>query len=84
MASKVKRYFWNILISFDQFVNTIFGGDPDETISSRLGKWHRAGKDSTGLRHVVYQIANAVVELFQKDHFKKSIEEDEGKDETLE
>ena len=24
-----------------------------------------------------------VVEIFEKDHFKKSIEEDEGKDETI-
>jgi hypothetical protein len=80
----MKKYFWNLLIAFDQFVNTVCGGDPDETISSRLGKWHRAGKDSSGVRHVVYKVANVVVELFQKDHFKKSIEEDEGKNDTIE
>jgi hypothetical protein len=32
----LKRYIFNILISFDQFINTIFGGDPDMTISARL------------------------------------------------
>ena len=32
------KYFLNILISLDQMGNTLLGGDPDETISSRLGK----------------------------------------------
>ncbi len=32
------KWILNILISVDQLVNTVFGGDPDETISSRLGK----------------------------------------------
>lgn len=31
-------YFRNILISIDQLINTIFGGSPDETISSRVGR----------------------------------------------
>lgn len=39
----MKRYIWNLLISIDQLVNTITGGDPDETISSRCGKKARQG-----------------------------------------
>lgn len=77
------KYFWNILISIDQFMNTLFGGDPDETISSRIGKWQRAGKHVTGWKHIVFRITNPVCELFEKNHFKKSIEEDEGNDEVL-
>ncbi len=80
---KIKRYFWNILISFDQFVNTVFGGDPDETISSRLGKWARDGRNNYGFRKYLWQICNWVVEHFEKDHFAKSIEEDEGDDSVL-
>lgn len=76
--SKISRYFWNILISIDQFVNTLCGGDPDETISSRLGKWALDGENKRGIRKVVYQIVNAIVELFQKNHFQKSIETDRG------
>ena len=34
----MRKWIWNCLISLDQHVNTIFGGYPDETISSRLGK----------------------------------------------
>lgn len=78
MVLNIKKYIINLLISFDQFVNTLTGGDPDETISSRMGKWARDGKNNNGLKKPIYKIANFVVELFEKDHFKKSIEEDEG------
>lgn len=74
----IKKYIFNILISFDQFVNTLAGGYPDETISSRMGKWARNGENDHGLKKPIYKIANFIVELFEKDHFKKSIEEDEG------
>jgi len=81
--NKLKQYFWNILISFDQFVNTICGGDPDETISSRMGKWARNGENNKGLKKPLYMIAHFVVELFEKNHFSKSIEDDEGKNEII-
>lgn len=32
------KYIWNLLIAIDQLFNTILGGDPDETMSSRMGK----------------------------------------------
>ena len=34
----------NFLIGFDQWANTWFGGDPQETISSRAGKAQRKGR----------------------------------------
>jgi hypothetical protein len=80
----VSRYFWNILVALDQFINTLFGGDPDETVSSRLGKWHRSGRDKKRIRRLVFIVANSIVELFQKDHFNKSIEEDEGSKKVIE
>jgi len=36
--NKVKQYFMNWMILLDLAGNTLFGGDPQETISSRLGK----------------------------------------------
>ena len=69
-GSKIGRYFWNILISIDQLVNTLFGGDPDETISSRLGKWERANKNSKGIKKWVYNLTNPIVEFFEKDHIR--------------
>lgn len=37
----IKKYAYNVLISIDQLVNTLAGGDPDETISSRVGKHYK-------------------------------------------
>jgi hypothetical protein len=79
----LNQYFWNILIAIDQFINTICGGDPDETISSRLGKWHQEGISKKSFRLIIYKVINVIVELFQRDHFKKSIEEDEGSNKII-
>lgn len=38
------RYLFNILLGIDQFANVILLGDPDETISGRLGRAHLSGK----------------------------------------
>ena len=64
----MKRYFINILISIDQFFNALLGGCPDETISSRIGK--KDGKISVWMCRIL--------NMFEKDHCKKSIEPDEG------
>ena len=40
----MKAYFKNVLIGFDQFANTVFGGHPDETISARSGRAAGEGK----------------------------------------
>ena len=34
----------NIFIAFDQLLNTIFSGYPDETLCSRAYRWERSGK----------------------------------------
>jgi len=66
----IRRYFWNVVVSLDQLVNTLFGGDPDETISSRLGKrnWWLG-------RFICW-----VLDKFDKNHCEKVLEHDEGKD----
>ena len=83
MITRLKKYFWNNLIAFDQSINTLFAGDPDETISSRMGKWARDGHNNKGLRKYLWKLVNFVVEIFEKDHFKKSIEDDEGNDKVI-
>jgi hypothetical protein len=69
----IKRYIWNVLIWIDQGVNcVIFLGDPDETISSRAGKYaaNRRG-------WIPCQLCK-FLNLFEKDHCVRSIETDEG------
>ncbi|TFE30846.1 hypothetical protein [Cohnella luojiensis] len=68
----MKQYVWNLLISIDQLANTLLGGSPDETISSRMGKRAIKG-DRLG------RLICRFLDLFDKGHCKKSIEEDEGR-----
>lgn len=68
----VSKYFWNILIALDQLCNTILGGDPDETMSSRMGKNIREGKCK--LCKVTCYFLNKI----DPNHCEKSIEVDEG------
>lgn len=69
----MKFYVWNLLISIDQFFNTLLlGGDPDETISSNMGKRARNG-EKIGI------IVCRFLDRFESDHCEKSIELDEGR-----
>lgn len=72
----MKKYIFNILISIDQLVNAIFLGDPDETISSRLGKW----LDMDGWRSHAAKCLCYFLHLLDPDHCQKSVEQDEGND----
>lgn len=66
----IKRYITNVLIGIDQLANSILGGDPDETISSRMGK----ALKRCGLCRFVCRLIHPI----DKNHCKKSIERDEG------
>ena len=63
---KIKTYLLNILISFDQFVNVLFLGQPDETISSRAWRC----KDANSFWKVIHSLINKLC-FFQKDHCQK-------------
>jgi hypothetical protein len=66
-----KQWFWNMLVAVDQFFNTLLGGDPDETISSRAGKAKAKG-------HRWGCILCALLDKLQKNHCDMNIESDEG------
>jgi len=76
----IGKWLLNILISIDQLGNTITGGDPDETISSRLGKM----KVKHGGRIPWYRPLSKVVDWgldkIDPNHSIDAIETDEGKD----
>jgi hypothetical protein len=76
----IRQYVRNTLVAFDQLVNALLLGDPDETISSRLGKWARNHEHKRGLRKPIWIVVNFVCERFETNHFEKSIEVDEGND----
>lgn len=63
---KLGRYLLNWLIVLDVALNTLLGGDPHETLSSRAGK---ALKKEQRWACVLCRFLN----LFQQDHCVKSI-----------
>ena len=69
----VKAYFWRILISIDQLVNTILGGNEDETLSSRMGKLIEQDRCP-----FCYWICTHILHRIDQNHCQKSIERDEN------
>jgi len=70
----VKRYFWNVLLGLDQFLSVLTGGDPDETVSSRVGKAATAGS------RIGMALEWCLDGVFGTGHCRESIEADEGKE----
>ena len=77
------KWFWNILIALDQFGNALGGGDPDETISSRLGKLKEKHGGKIPWRRPFSKLIDWGLERIDKGHSIDAIEEDEGKDAVL-
>jgi len=71
--SKLGQYIWNWLILIDQAFNVLLGGDPDETMSSRMGKFVERDKCKFCLWTCKF------LNLFEDDHCAKSVERDRGK-----
>ncbi len=70
----MKTYLFNILISIDQLVNTVIGGKPDETISSRAGKGRLYGDP---FWTPIAAFIDFLFLPFERDHCANSIEWDE-------
>ena len=67
------NYFVRIMLSIDQFFNTITGGSEDETISSRMGKALENKKDCW-----FCVVTCKMLHWIDPNHCKDAIEEDEG------
>ena len=79
-----KRYLLNILIAIDDIGSALTFGDPQDTISSRLGKAHRGDYGAFWRRvtHPLYVLVNWVaLHVFGNvNHCMNSIEDDRGKE----
>jgi len=78
-----KNYFINNLIAIDQLGNALFGGDPDETISSRLGKLKLKHLGTIPWSRPISKIVDFFLDKLDSNHSIDAIEEDEGKDAIL-
>lgn len=77
MPGSIGRWAFNYWIAVDQFANTLTLGDPDETISSRVGKWSTA-EDPGMLKYGASGVLCFFLDLVDDDHCVNSIEHDEG------
>ena len=66
----MKLYLRNILVGLDQMFNAIFGGDPDETMSSRVYRY----KDKNWCARVVYKCLNWI----DPQHCEQSLEPEQN------
>ena len=73
-----KRYLFNALVGLDQFINTLFGGDPDMTLSGRMGRAVAEGR-CMACKGICW-----VLHLIDKDHCTRANknEADEGADQV--
>lgn len=73
------KYILNLLVSIDQLFNTLLGGDPDMTLSGRMG---RAIKEN---RCLLCKFICKILNKFDGNHCAQQDlnEADEGKDEVI-
>lgn len=62
----MKAWLSGVLLGLDQFGNAVFGGSPDETISSRVGRLRD--------RHKLGRIVDGALGKIESDHGIKSLE----------
>ena len=60
---KLKQYIINLLVAFDQSINVLFSGQPDETISSRAWRC----KDANSFWGFMKKLIDTLF-FWQKDH----------------
>lgn len=77
------KWIFNILIGIDQLGNAITGGDPDETISSRLGKMKVRHGGKIPWYRPLSKVIDIGLDKIDPGHSIDAIEEDEGKDAIL-
>ena len=79
----MNKWIVNILIGIDQLGNALFGGDPDETISSRLGKLKVKHGGKLPWRRPLSKIIDWGLDKIDPNHSVDAIEADEGENAIL-
>jgi len=74
------RWIMNVLISLDQLGNSIIWGDPDETISSRLGRVEQKFGGAIPWTRPVAKFTAWWLNRIDKDHCRDAIEGHHGSD----
>lgn len=76
----IGKWALNVLIGIDQLGNSLLGGDPDETISSRLGKLKTRHGGKIPWYRPLSKIVDWGLDKIDPNHSIDAIEPDEGSD----
>lgn len=76
----IGKWALNVLIGIDQLGNSLLGGDPDETISSRLGKLKTKHGGKIPWYRPLSKIVDWGLDKIDPNHSLDAIEPDEGSD----
>lgn len=76
----VVKYIYNNLIAIDQLLNSGMGGDPQETVSSRLGKLKRKNGGIIPITRPWARLIAHALDRIQTNHCTRSINDSEGSD----
>jgi hypothetical protein len=75
---RLRTYLMNLALSVDQFGNAVTGGDPDETISSRIGRLKVAHGGRVPWTRPLARLVDWMLERIDPGHSVDAIEPDEG------
>lgn len=76
------KYWLNIAIALDQLGHAVCGGDPQETISSHIGKIKLKNGGRIPWRYPVIRLIDKGLERLDHNHSLEAIQEAEGSDAT--
>ncbi len=79
MFKFIGRWFVNILISIDQLGNSLLMGDPDETISARLGRIKEKFGGTIPMTRPVSKFTAWWLDKVQKNHVENAHQHEETK-----
>ena len=79
-TAEKEDYLQKDAVGFDQFVNVLLDGDPDETISSRMARW---ATEDRGLKHAIGTAVSKGLDLIQPDHGAKAEAGDVARAQTV-
>jgi hypothetical protein len=75
----LKKYLYNLALSFDQMVNAILLGDPDESISGRCGRAILSGQPKWWVVPLANHIDWMFLVLFkEQNHVLNAVEYEEN------
>lgn len=78
MMKAIGQYVFNLALAFDQFVNAVALGDPDESISGRCGRALATGRPKWFVPFLARHVDWIFRTFFgEADHVKNAVEPDE-------